>query len=113
MVDSVALFSRTSAMGGTQTRATSSSTGQLRSAGSRTQCRTGTSDAKEYSCAGTAGCCAGYCWPEFGKEPPPIDCRPSAHVTESAARQDQPSSAAASPPWLMVYMRQLRTLILN
>ncbi len=52
---SVGLLSMTSAMGGTQTRATSSSTGQLRSAGSRAQCRTGTSEEKEYEGNGPAG----------------------------------------------------------
>src|ERR1039457_7691146 len=75
MVDSVALFSRTSAIGGTQTRASSSSTGQLRRAGSRAQCRTGTSDEKEYAgdwppaCGpgycGPGYCGPGYCWPGY------------------------------------------------
>ncbi len=43
-LDSVALFSMTSAIGGTHTKPISSSTGQLRRAGSFAQWRMGTSD---------------------------------------------------------------------
>src|ERR1017187_9736883 len=77
MVDSAALFSRTSAIGGTQTRAISSSTGQLRMA---------------------RILLARILLAGIREVAPTHQCRPSANVTESAARQGPRRSPSRTHP---------------